>query len=264
MMKSSKKSVLFAQVHNIERFKGATKVNPGDFTPEELKAFEDFKKQQKQERVHAHYEKKKSEGKLPQKATTADMSEDELQRVRDIKRRNGLRVNYRKRYPAKSKDEIEEMVQKYIDENPCGDNDKMKSGPAKGSTMTKRQAITPVTVDPSGTSKEEYVPAEREDKGPRLKDDSKDDPNIRPIKKRRTDCLQTFLNEHPDIQRVDAKSELSEDNQRLYKRWKERTNSSRDPSKMKAKADLQREKRAINPQHYRDIEAKSRNRPRQC
>ena len=247
--------MLFAQAHNIERFKGATKVNPSDFTPEELKAFEDFKKQQKQERMHAHYEKQKSEGRLTQKATTAQMSEEQLQRVRDIKRRNALRMNYRKRHPGKNKEEIEEMVQKYIDENPRGENDKMKSGPAKGSTMTKRQADT----TPNESSKQENVPAEREDED----DDSKDDPNIRLIKKRRTDCLQTFLNEHPDIQRVHAKSELSEDDQRLYKRWKERTNSSRDPFKMKAKADLQREKRAINPQHYRDIEAKSRNRARQ-
>jgi hypothetical protein len=136
MMKSSKTSLLFAQAHNIERFKGATKVNPSDFTPEELQAFEDFKRQKKEERMHAHYEKRKSEGTLTQKTATADMSEEQLQHVRDIKRRNALRLNYRKRNPDTSKEEIEAMVQKYIDDHPREGDDKMKSGPQRGSTMT--------------------------------------------------------------------------------------------------------------------------------
>jgi hypothetical protein len=49
VMKSSKTSVLFAQVNNIERFKGATKVDPCDFDKNELQAFEAFKRQKKAE-----------------------------------------------------------------------------------------------------------------------------------------------------------------------------------------------------------------------
>jgi len=191
MMKSSKTSVLFAKAQNIERFKDATKVNPSDFTPEELKAFEDFKKQQKQERMQAHYEKRKSEGRLTQKATTAQMSEEQLQRVRDIRRKNALRINYRKRHPDKSKDEIEEMVQKYIDENPRSENDKMKSGPAKGSTMMtkKRKAVD-------------------DQEGPR--------PVGRPSG---INYLELFLKEHPDAPRVERTVDLPHDMLLQYHRF---------------------------------------------
>lgn len=161
MMKSSKYSLLFAQEHNIERFKGASKVNPTDFTPDELQAFETFKQQKKQEREHVDYEKRKIEGRAPKTVPRAELSEEQLQHRRDLGRKDALLLNYRKRYPDKSREEIDNMVQRYIDDHPRGENGKLKTGPKLGSTMTKRKSRPDEPVD-----NEEHVAA------PSPKDDS--------------------------------------------------------------------------------------------
>jgi hypothetical protein len=192
MMKSSKTSLLFAQAHNIERFKGATKVNPSEFTPEELQAFEDFKRQKKEERMHAHYEKRKSEGTLTKKTATADMTEEQLQHARDISRRNALRINYRKRHPDTSKEEIESMVQKYIDDHPREGDDKMKSGPQRGSTMT--------------ATKKRKVGSEME--------------GTRPIgRPSGVNYLELFLQEHPEAPRVQRSDDLPQELLLQYHRF---------------------------------------------
>jgi hypothetical protein len=245
MMKSSKTSLLFAQAHNIERFKGVTKVNPSEFTPEELQAFEDFKRQKKEERMHAHYEKRKSEGTLTQKTATADMSEEQLQHVRDIKRRNALRLNYRKRHPNNSKEEIEAMVQKYIDDHPREGDDKMRSGPAQGSTMsTKRKATT---------GPEEQRPAVRQaqpNQGPRPKG-----------KRSGVNYLELFLQENPEVAKVARPSELPEDVMRLYQRFRTNYNGrmryAENPDKV---CEQKKEDRRADPHRVRAIEANYRQR----
>jgi hypothetical protein len=202
-MRSSKTSVLFAQVNNIERFKGETKVNPKEFTAEEFAAFEKFKKDQSNERERNLYQQRKASGRLTSRVYNVNLSEDELQHARDISRRNGLRHNYRLRYPDKTNDDIEKMVQKYIDDHPRTSDGKMKSGPPRGSTMKRKaKEITPESRNEDENLDEDY-----------------DQPHSKG-KHSGVNYLHIFLDQHPNIPKVDTRGELDKHVRYLYDRFR--------------------------------------------
>lgn len=237
MMKSSKYSLLFAQEHNIERFKGSSKVNPIDFTPDELQAFETFKQQKKQEREHADYEKRKIEGRAPKTVPRAELSEEQLQHRRDLGRKKALLRNYRMRYPDKSREEIDDMVQRYIDDHPRGENGQMKTGPKRGSTMM-----------PKKRKADNSVEAQVQESGPRPKG-----------KPSGIDYLTMFLNENPDIPKVNRPVDLEPETKRAYERFRTNYNTRvryrEDPEAMRQK---RREQRMQDPERFRATEARYR------
>jgi hypothetical protein len=242
VMKSSKTSVLFAQVNNIARFKGETKVNPKEFTPEEFAAFEKFKKEQADERERNLYQQRKASGRLTAPVSHASMSDEKLQHIRDIKRVNQLRINYRKRYPEKPKEEIEVMVQKYIDDHPRTSDGKMKSGPPRGSTMKRKvKEITPESLDD---------------------DQNVDEDTPRPKGKHSgVNYLELFLKDNPDIIKVETPGEFPVDVLRRYQRFRTNYNYRiRYHENVEAMRQKRREQRQVEPERFRAIEARYRER----
>ena len=75
-MKSSKHSRAFAAEH------GLPSGDPNTFSPDQVAAFETYKKERNQERLHQHYEKRKENGTAPRHKPASEMTQDELERRR--------------------------------------------------------------------------------------------------------------------------------------------------------------------------------------
>ena len=75
-MKSSKHSHAFAAEH------GLPSGDPNTFSPDQVAAFEAYKKEKNQERQHQHYGKRKENGTAPRRKLTSELTQDELERRR--------------------------------------------------------------------------------------------------------------------------------------------------------------------------------------
>ena len=239
-MKSSRLSVLFAQERGIARFQGQERVNPQDFTKDEMQDFLAFKKEKDKLRYQNYYKADKESGKLMPHKLVADLTEEELTKKRESGRRAAIKLRMRERHPDYTEDQLNSAVEEAM--VPREGNEVMKRGPPKGCKMSARPKRC--KQDPEETSEigEGFVSE------PRIKG-----------KHSAIDYLKLFLEKNQDAPKVSKPSELPQEWVRPYQRFRtnynQRCRYAEDPNKFCQK---RKEQRSENPEHFRAIEAKYR------
>lgn len=95
-MKFSKHAKGFVEKYNIERFLGLDKFDPNQFTEQEKKDFDAYKKEQDKKRSNKHYQKRVAEGNPPRRKPVRELSPEELEHTRRIAKANAADLYARK------------------------------------------------------------------------------------------------------------------------------------------------------------------------
>lgn len=215
-LKFSKYAKAFVEKYQIQRFLGMSKFDPNQFSQQERRDFENFKKQQTQKRLNKHYVKRKANDSAPRpKPPRTSMTQQERERQREMTSQS-VAKNYHLRKTLREKALSFGLNVPHMKD--CT------------TLAILRDILLRKITDPELALLEEtinqefagHIRKEPADGGGRKpgpmksnndKSDNKDDQQVPQI----TPHLKLFLDNHPDIPRVHKLCQLSPEHQSMYK-----------------------------------------------
>lgn len=268
-MRSSKLSKAFVVAYNIERFLGQESVNPDDFTPEELKLFEAYKKEHNKQRQQEDYKKRKATGKTPKpKKKRAEMDGEELEQVRAAGASDNAKTQAKKRKLREAAVALGFHVPRINDVN----HTELR---AMLSTRLSRLQID--EIEAQAIQEYEANPKERkapDEDGRRKPGPAKKEAESKPAQQEpRSDYLRLFLELHPDHRRVLTTTQLTPEENRAYENWRHKWRKENEENYVEMKraqynrydaehreerAEAEKNRRQEDPDRKRQIEANYR------